>query len=46
METETFLLLAVRLGYITEDMAAPALSFVVEISKMLTAIRSRLNNRH
>ncbi|HEX2203598.1 MAG TPA: four helix bundle protein [Longimicrobium sp.] len=42
METETFLMLSVRLGYLTAESAAPALSLVTEISKMLTSLRSRL----
>ena len=36
METETFLMLAVRLEYLTQPAAAPALSLVTETSKMLT----------
>lgn len=44
METETFLMLAVRLGYLTDSQAAPALSLVTEISKMLTVLRSRLTS--
>jgi len=42
METETYLMLAVRLKFLEQEEAAPALSLVVEISKMLTALRSRL----
>jgi four helix bundle protein len=42
METETFLLLAVRLGYITPDQARRALGLITEVSKMLTVLRSRL----
>lgn len=42
METETFLMLAVRLKYINQDKSAPALSLVTEISKMLTVLRKRL----
>lgn len=42
METETFLMLAVRLGYLQEESSAPALRLVTEISKMLTSLRSRL----
>lgn len=42
METETFLMLAVRLKYINQDESAPALSLVTEISKMLTVLRKRL----
>lgn len=42
MEVETYVMLAVRLGYIREEEAAPALSLITEISKMLTALRTRL----
>ena len=42
METETFLMLALRLGYLEPDMAGPALALVTEISKMLTSLRTRL----
>jgi four helix bundle protein len=42
METETFLMLSIRLNYITELEAHPALELITEISKMLTTLRSRL----
>ena len=42
MEAETYLFLAIRLGYIAEDDARPALALIIEISKMLTALRARL----
>jgi four helix bundle protein len=42
METETFLMLAVRLGYLQDDVAQPALALITEVSKMLTSLRSRL----
>ena len=42
METETFVMLAVRLGYLSQAEADPSLMLVTEISKMLTALRSRL----
>ncbi len=42
METETFLMLSVRLGYLSEDTATPTLHLVTEISKMLTSLRNRL----
>src|SRR5690606_30990585 len=42
METETYLLVAVRLGYLSRDEASPTLQRISEISKMLTALRSRL----
>ncbi|OFV91133.1 MAG: four helix bundle protein [Acidobacteria bacterium RIFCSPLOWO2_02_FULL_61_28] len=43
METETLLMLAIRLKYITQEQAEYALNLVTEVSKMLTALRSRLN---
>ena len=42
METETYVMLSVRLGYITPETAAPALQLITEVSKMLTSLRSRL----
>ena len=42
METETFLMLAIRLGYLDEAQAGPALSMVTQTSKMLTRLRARL----
>ena len=42
METETYLMLAVRLGYLTRETASPALGLVTEVSKMLTSLRARL----
>ena len=45
MEAETFLALAIRLKYLTGEDAARALSFVTEISKMLTSLRKRLLER-
>lgn len=42
METETFLMLAVRLDYLAGERAEPTFAFIVEISKMLTALRKRL----
>jgi four helix bundle protein len=41
-ETETFLLLAIRLGYVRESEAAATLSLITEIGKMLTTLRARL----
>ncbi len=41
-ETETFLFLAIRLGYLRENEAAPTLFLITEIGKMLTALRARL----
>ena len=42
METETFLGLAVRLGYLSSAEARGAGRLTVEVSKMLTRLRSRL----
>ena len=42
METETFLMLAVRLKYITQAEASTAFALVTEVSKMLTSLRTRL----
>jgi four helix bundle protein len=42
METETFLMLAVRLKYITQAEASTAFALVTEVSKMLTSLRNRL----
>jgi four helix bundle protein len=41
-ETETFLFLAVRLGYLHEHEAGPTLALITEIGKMLTSLRARL----
>ena len=42
MEAETFLMLAVRLGYVRDADASPVFGLVTEISKMLTSLRSKL----
>ena len=42
METETFLMLAVRLNYVDASDAATAFGLITENSKMLTALRNRL----
>jgi len=42
METETLLTVAVRLNYVGEADVADAYGLITEISKMLTAIRSKL----
>jgi len=42
MEAETFLMLALRLAYLTENEASVALGLITESSKMLTALRNRL----
>jgi four helix bundle protein len=41
METETFLMLAVRLQHLGEVEAAKGLNLITEISKMLTSLRRR-----
>src|SRR5438270_10043122 len=43
METETFVMLSVRLTYVAQVDAQPALLLITEISKMLTALRARLS---
>jgi four helix bundle protein len=43
-ETETFLLLAVELQFTTKSQAQPSLDLIVEISKMLTSLRARLQH--
>jgi len=42
METETYLMLSVRLKYVNEEEVGSALSTITDISNMITAIRSRL----
>ena len=42
METETLLMLAVRLNYASEAEATSTLALIVEISKMLTILRNRV----
>ncbi|HET6929194.1 MAG TPA: four helix bundle protein [Candidatus Acidoferrum sp.] len=44
METETFLMLAARLNYVTREEARPALELITEISKMLAVLRKRLKD--
>ena len=41
-ETETFLFLAMRLGYLRDEEAGPTLDLITEIGKMLTTLRARL----
>ena len=41
-ETETFLFLAMRLGYLCEHETAPTLDLITEVGKMLTVLRGRL----
>jgi four helix bundle protein len=42
METETFLMLAIRLGYVDEAETASSRALVTEVSKMLSVLRRRL----
>jgi len=42
MEVETLLMISVRLGYTTQEQAAGSLAHIVELSKMLTALRAKL----
>ncbi|MGC9523051.1 MAG: four helix bundle protein [Anaerolineae bacterium] len=42
METETFVMLFIRLGYLTDEAAASTLALITEISKMLTVLQRRL----
>ena len=42
METETFLFLANRLEYLSQQETRPALDLITEISKILTAMRKKL----
>lgn len=44
METETYVLLAVRLGDLAEDETVASLKLITEIGKMLTKRRTRLLN--
>jgi four helix bundle protein len=44
MEAETYVLLAARIGYVTEEMTSQILALIIEISRMLTALRARLLN--
>lgn len=43
METETYMMLSVRLCYLSEADVQPTLAIITEISKMITALRSRLS---
>ena len=42
METETFVMLAIRLEYVSEGQASPTLELITELSKMLTVLRARV----
>lgn len=44
METETFLMLAQRLGYVSEQRARCAMGLITEVSKMITTIRMKLQD--
>lgn len=44
METETYIFLAVRLGYAPKEQTLESLKLITEISKMLTKLRTRLIN--
>ena len=45
METETYITLSMRLKYATQEEVQPILDLITEISKMLTALRSRLTEQ-
>ena len=45
MESETFLMLAVRLEYVEREQADSAFQLINEISKMLTSLKSKLQER-
>ena len=42
-ETQTFLLLAVRVGHLTQDEVNPSLAAADELSRMLTRLKRRLD---
>ncbi|HVH85147.1 MAG TPA: four helix bundle protein [Terriglobales bacterium] len=42
METETYVMLSLRLNYVNQSDVEASLSLITEISKMITAIRTRL----
>lgn len=44
METETFLMLALRLGYVSDQQATRAMGLIIEVSKMITTIRMKLQD--
>ena len=41
-EIETYILLSARLGFVNAEAVSPLLDLITEISKMLTALRTRL----
>ena len=42
METETYVMLSLRLNYVNQSDVEASLSLITKISKMITAIRTRL----
>ena len=44
-ETETYVLLAVRLKYLSEQQAGASLGLIDEVGRMLSALRARLTPR-
>jgi four helix bundle protein len=44
-ETETYLMLAMRLGYLTTHQAEPVLALLTEVSKMLAGLRAKVVQR-
>ena len=44
-ETETYLLLAIRLGYLTTEQISSTLSLLTEVSKMLGSLRAKVLQR-
>ncbi len=44
-ETETYLMLAVRLGYLATEKIEPALALLTEVSKMLAGLRAKVVQR-
>jgi four helix bundle protein len=43
-ETEIHLMLAIRLGYLTQQQAEGVMELLTEVSKMLTTLRSRIRD--
>ena len=46
MEVETLLTIAVRLQFLASDSAAPLVSLITEITRMLAVLRTRLGHVH
>jgi len=44
-EAETYILLSIRLGYVTAAQTEVAVSLIAEVGRMLTALRQKLNPR-